>query len=43
MANGVTVPPNGFLHFAHALRLSDNQNLDGGVVECSSDGGATWN
>jgi Zn-dependent metalloprotease len=36
---GVTVPGNGFLHFAHAYGF-ENPAFDGGVVEYSVDGGA---
>ena len=41
-AAGIVIPPNAFLHFAHAYGFQ-TPNFDGGVVEYSSDGGTTWN
>ena len=41
MTASVTVPENAFLHFAHAFGF-DEPNYDGGIVEYSSDEGATW-
>ena len=40
-ANSVAVPANAFLHFAHAFDFQ-GPNLDGGVLEFSTTGGATW-
>ena len=40
-ANGVAVPANAFLHFAHAFDFQ-GPNLDGGVLEYSTNGGASW-
>ncbi len=41
LATSVVVPPNAFLHFAHAFSF-EAPNLDGGVVEYSTNGGTTW-
>jgi bacillolysin len=41
MTSGVTVPSSGFLHFAHAYGFED-PSYDGGVVEYSVNGGASW-
>ncbi|HEY1306713.1 MAG TPA: M4 family metallopeptidase [Vicinamibacterales bacterium] len=41
MTNGVTLPANAFLHFAHAFDF-ENPAYDGGVVEYSNDNGASW-
>ena len=41
MTNGVTIPANAFLHFAHAYGF-EKPNFDGGVVEYSTDGGSSW-
>lgn len=45
MANPVTVPDGGFLRFNHSYGFDDDSfdTYDGGVVEYSTDGGATWN
>ncbi len=42
LTNGVVLPPGAFLHFAHAFGF-EVPNIDGGVVEYSLNGGATWN
>jgi hypothetical protein len=46
MANAVTLPAGAFLHFQHATDFEidtfSGDSLDGGVVEYSTDGGATW-
>jgi bacillolysin len=45
MANSITVPAGGFLHFRHAYGFEDSNSgtlYDGGVLEYSTDGGATW-
>ena len=39
LTTGVTVPANGFLHFAHAYDF-ENPAYDGGVVEYSVNGGS---
>ena len=41
MTSSVTVPSNGFLHFAHAYGF-ENPAYDGGVVEYTINGGASW-
>ena len=45
MSNPVTVPDGGFLRFNHSYGFDDDSidTYDGGVVEYSGDGGATWN
>jgi bacillolysin len=42
MVNGVVLPANAFLHFAHAYGFEENgtTRYDGGVIEYSSGGGA---
>jgi hypothetical protein len=46
MVNTVTLPPGAFLHFQHATDFEidtfSGDPYDGGVVEYSTDGGATW-
>ena len=44
MATGVVVPANAFLHFAHAFDFDSDANgyWDGGVLEYSTSGGASW-
>jgi bacillolysin len=46
MARSVTLPPNAFLHFNHAFGFDYSpifeSNYDGGVLEYSTDNGATW-
>ena len=37
----MAVPANAFLHFAHAFDFQ-GPNLDGGVLEYSTNGGASW-
>jgi hypothetical protein len=41
MKNSVTLPAGAYLHFAHAYGF-EGPNYDGGVVEYSSNGGASW-
>ena len=41
MAIDVPLPAGAFLHFAHAFGFED-PNFDGGVLEYSTNGGATW-
>ncbi|MFZ1267246.1 MAG: M4 family metallopeptidase, partial [Anaerolineae bacterium] len=41
MASGVSLPPNAYLHFAHAY-FFEGANYDGGVLEYSINGGSTW-
>ncbi len=41
MNTSVLLPANAYLHFAQAYMFEDS-NYDGGVVEYSSDFGATW-
>jgi hypothetical protein len=45
MSNPVTVLDSGFLRFNHSYGFDDDpiDTYDGGVVEYSTDGGATWN
>ncbi len=38
----VNLPPNAYLHFAHAYGFEE-PNYDGGVIEYSVDDGANWN
>ncbi len=40
VSNSILVPANGVLSFWHSY--STEESFDGGVVEISSDGGATW-
>jgi Zn-dependent metalloprotease len=42
MNTNVLVPANAYLHFAHAYGFED-PDYDGGVVEYSTNSGATWN
>jgi Zn-dependent metalloprotease len=44
MAKNVTVPANGFLHFRHAFGFEDDASgaYDGGILQYSTNGGATW-
>ncbi len=44
MNSSVTLPANSFLHFAHAYGFEDFEGYmyDGGVLEYSTDNGATW-
>ena len=42
LASGILLPSNAFLHFAHAFGFQ-TPNLDGGVVEYTTNGGLTWN
>ena len=48
MRSGITIPTNAWLHFNHAYAfdseayLGNNYYYDGGVVEYSINGGATW-
>ena len=42
MANSVAIPPNAFLHFAHAYGFQGAGN-DGSVLEYSTNAGSTWN
>jgi len=41
MNSGVTLPSAAYLHFRHAYDF-EAPDFDGGVVEYSTDGGATW-
>jgi hypothetical protein len=41
MNNSVTLPAGAYLHFAHAYGF-EGPNYDGGVVEYSLNGGASW-
>jgi bacillolysin len=41
MAASVLVPPNAYLHFAHAFGFEE-PDKDGGVLEYSTNNGATW-
>jgi bacillolysin len=41
LTNGLTIPSNGFLHFAHAYGF-EAPSFDGGVLEYSANGGTTW-
>jgi hypothetical protein len=45
MTQSVALPANAFLHFNHAHDFARNaiQRFTGGVVEYSTNGGATWN
>ena len=45
MTSSVALPAGAFMHFRHAYGFEDNSDgrrFDGGVVELSTDGGATW-
>jgi Zn-dependent metalloprotease len=43
MAAGVLIPPGGRMQFAHAWQFEFGNNYyDGGVIEVSTNGGATW-
>ena len=44
MVNGVSLPANAFLHFAHAYFFDASGGFnDGGVLEYTINGGASWN
>jgi bacillolysin len=46
MNAGVALPSSAFLHFKHAFEFEssyDGGGYDGGVLEYTIDGGATWN
>jgi Zn-dependent metalloprotease len=45
MTSNVHLPPNAFLHFNHAYAFEDYyaDTYDGGVLEYSVNGGASWN
>jgi Zn-dependent metalloprotease len=45
MNTSVTLPANAYLHFAHAYGFEDSGTnyYDGGVLEYSTNGGASWN
>ncbi len=47
MKTGVKIPANSYLHFAQAYDfehyVNDAKRYDGGVVEYSTDNGASWN
>ena len=44
MRNSVTVPNSGLMHFdhAHGFETGEGQEFDGGVIEYSTDNGASW-
>jgi bacillolysin len=44
VSKAVTVPPSGFLHFRHAYGFEDDSGgaYDGGILEYSTNGGASW-
>ncbi|MEE8193953.1 MAG: M4 family metallopeptidase, partial [Dehalococcoidales bacterium] len=42
MTSDITLPSGAYLHFNHAYRFESGA-WDGGVLEYSTDGGATWN
>jgi bacillolysin len=45
VSKAVTVPTGGFLHFRHAYGFEDSDGttfFDGGVLEYSTNGGASW-
>lgn len=44
VSKAVTVPPTGQLHFRHAYGFEDSSTtfFDGGVLEYSTNGGASW-
>ncbi|MEJ2744096.1 MAG: S8 family serine peptidase, partial [bacterium] len=45
MAHDVAIPAGAYMHFnhAHSFEIYGSEQCDGGVVEYSTDGGATWN
>jgi bacillolysin len=45
MTSSVPLPAGAFMHFRHAYGFEDNSDgrrFDGGLLELSTDGGATW-
>ncbi len=44
MTKSISVPPGGLLHFRHAygFESTEGASYDGGVVEYSTNGGASW-
>ena len=44
MTKSITVPAGGLLHFdhAHGFETGEGNDYDGGVIEYSTDNGATW-